>query len=152
MLCKEFLDIRVRENGILRERALNFEVALNQTIDSSYQRCRHAMSVLHDLCRFLEAESQHHFWLQESVLYPAIQGKLPRLRRLLDELRHEHDIFRQALEDFRRELVHSNLSGQLRSLPRSGGELINILRCYLDRENDELHPVILKEFEDEDLA
>ncbi len=108
-------------NRILRERAADFEVALNQTIDSSYHRCRHAMSVLQDLCR------------------------------LLGELRHQQDVFPQAFDDFHRELVHSNLTGQLRSLPRLGGELVHILCCYFDREDGELHSVIFKEFEDDDL-
>ena len=151
MQCKEFLDIRVRENGVLRERSLDFEVALNQTIDSSLHRCRHAMSVLHDLCRFLEAESQQQFGEEETLLYAAVEYKLPRLRSLLAELRQEHDVFRQLLEDFRCELVHFNVSGQLRNLLGLGAELVSNLRHHVDREEYELHSVVLQEFEDEDL-
>ena len=63
----EFLDL-VGGNSTLRERLLELEAALTQTTDSSYHRCRHAVSVLRDLCRFLEAESQHHFWAEETLL------------------------------------------------------------------------------------
>ena len=151
MQCEEFLDL-VRGNSILRERVSDLEVAVTQTTDSSYYQCRLAVSVLRDLCRSLEAESQQHFWEEENLLYPVVESNLPRLRRLVDELRQEHDVFRQLLEDFRCELVYFNRSGQLRNLLRLGAELAGNLRHCVDREDRELHSVVLKEFKDVGLS
>ena len=61
----EFLEL-VGGNSTLRERPLELEAALTQATDSSYHWCRHAVGVLRD--RFLEAESQHHFWAEETLL------------------------------------------------------------------------------------
>ena len=66
-------------------------------------------------------------------------------------MRQEHDGFRQRLEDFRCELVHFNLSGQLRNLSRLGAEVVSNLRHCVDREDHELHSAVLKEFQDVDL-
>lgn len=145
MQCEEFLDILVRENSILRERVLGLDLALNQTTDSSYYQCRRAISVLRDQSQFLEAESEHHFWQEENLLYPAVEYELPGLRSLLAGLRQEHDMFRRLLEDFRSELVHFNLTGHLRNLLLLGAELVSNLRHHVDREDYELHVKVQSE-------
>jgi hemerythrin-like domain-containing protein len=84
---------------------------------------------------------------EENCLYPTVECKLPRLRVLVGELRSEHEQFREAFQEFRRELIHFNASGQLRELPRLGRELVRRLRQHVEREERELHPVLVREFQ-----
>jgi hemerythrin-like domain-containing protein len=147
---REILDILLREHGVLREHLRDWQAALDQASAGSYDQCQQAITALHDLCRFLEHEIRHHLREEENVLYPTVEYRLPRLRGLVGELRHEHDVFRQAFDGFRRELAHFNATGELRYLPRLGQELVRLLLHHMDVEERELHPVILKEFKDED--
>lgn len=147
---REILENLLQEHATLRDRLLEWEAALSQATASSYGQCQHAVSVLRELCRLLEHELRHHVREEEIILYPTIEYKLPRLRGLVGELRQEHDVFRQAFEEFRRELVHFNATGELRQLLPLGRELVQLLRHHVDREERELHPVVLAEFKDED--
>lgn len=152
MRSREFVNTLREKNSIIRGRLLDFEAALDQTTGSSYHQCRHAISDLRDLCWVLGNETRYQFWQEETALYPAVEYQLPRLRWLVGELRQEHDVFRRALEDFRYELDYFNLSGQLRNVLRLGGDLTSILRRCLDRADDELHPIVLKELTGENLS
>lgn len=147
---REILASLLKEHAGLRERLRDWEAALNQATGSSYGQCQHAVSVLRDLCRVFEEELRHHIREEEAVLYPAVEFKLPRLRGLVGELRHEHDVFRQAFDEFRRELVHFNASGEMRQLLPLGRDLVRLLRQHVDREERELHPVVLREFQEDD--
>lgn len=147
---KEVLDGLLGEHQALRDHLREWEAALHQATGTSYGQCQHAIHILRDLCRFLEDETRHHIRAEETVFYPVVEYRLPRLRGLVGELRHEHDVFHQAFEEFRRELVHFNATGELRQLPTLGRELVRILRQHIDREERELHPVVLEEFKEED--
>ena len=142
---------RFREDHAgLRDRLREWSAALNQAADGSYGQCQHAVTILSGVCRFLEHETTHHFREEETALYAAVGQKLPRLRGLVAELQDEHDVIRQGLEEFRRGLGHFNTSGEVGDLPRRGQELIVRLRRHMDREEKELHPVVLREFKEED--
>ncbi|MBI4467624.1 MAG: hemerythrin domain-containing protein [Acidobacteria bacterium] len=147
---KEILDTLLREHQGLRQHLEEWEAALRQATGSSYGQCQQAVSVLRDLCQVFEHELRHHIREEETVFYPAVEYRLPRLRALLGELRHEHDVFRQAFEEFRRELLHFNATGELRRLLPLGRELVGLLRQHVDREERELHPIVLHEFGEED--
>lgn len=149
---REILEELLEEHARLRDRLRDWDAALSQTIGSTYSQSQHAVNVLRELCRFMEHQSRHHFHQEETVLYAAIEYKLPRLRGLVGELRHDHDVFRQAFEDFRRELIHFNATGELRHLPRLGRELVRLLRHHVGREERELHPLLLQEFTSKDWA
>jgi hemerythrin-like domain-containing protein len=150
MQGREILTRFVREHATLRDRLLEWAAALNQVTDGSYGQCQHAVSILGGVCEFLEYEATHHFREEEMALYAAARQKLPRLRTLVAELQDEHDLIRQGLEEFRRRLAHFNTSGDVSDLPRRGQELIGRLRQHMDREEKDLHPVVLRELGDED--
>ena len=147
---KEILDTFLQEHRLLRERLREWEAALHQATGTSYGQCQHAVSVLRDLCRLLENELRTHVREEETILYPLVEFRLPRLRGLVGELRQEHDVFRQAFDEFRRELVHFNATGELRHLLPLGRELVSLLRRHVDREERDLHPVVVEEFREED--
>lgn len=146
----ELLDTLLTEHGRLQQNLREWEAALSQASGSSYGHCQHAVSVLRELCRVVEHELRHHMREEETVLYAAAENRLPRLRGLVGELRHEHDVFRQLFEEFRRELVRFNTSGELRKLLPLGRELVQTLRRHVDREERELHRVLRQEFREED--
>jgi len=147
---KEILESLLREHAGLRERLREWEAALRQAGGSTYGQCQHAVSVLRELCQVFEHELRHHFREEETVLYTVVEYRVPRLRGLLGELRDEHDVFRQTFEEFRRELVHFNATGELRQLLPLGRDLVRLLRQHVDREERDLHPAVLKEFKEDD--
>jgi hypothetical protein len=55
-----------------------------------------------------------------------------------------------VFEEFHRELMYFDTTGDLRKLPHLGRELVHLLRHHVEREEHELHPVVLREFKDED--
>jgi len=147
---KDILQHLMDDHSRLRTELREWEAALEQSSGSSYGQCQHALAVLQELCRALSYECQHHFREEETVLYAVAEFKLPRLRGLVSELRSEHDAFRQALEELRRELVRFNATGEMGALPRLGRSLVRQLRCHLEREEGELHPVVNREFRESD--
>lgn len=147
---REVLEAVFREHRALHGCLRSWESALRDTRGTSYGECQQAVSVLRDMCRYCEHELQHHIREEEETLYAAAEVRLPRLQALVEELRHEHDIFRQTFDDFRRELQHFNNTGTLGRLPRLGTEVIGLMRQHMQREERELHPVVLHEFQDDD--
>jgi len=150
MEAREILTRFLQDHASLRERLRDWSAALTQAADGSYGQCQHAVTILSGVCRFLEYETTHHFRQEETALYAVASQKLPRLRDLVAELQDEHDVIRQGLEEFRRGLAYFNTSGEVGDLPRQGQELIVRLRRHMDREEKELHLVVLQEFEEED--
>jgi len=150
MQGQEILRHLMNDHSRLRTELREWEAALEQSSGSSYGQCQHALAVLQELCRALAYECQHHFREEETVLYAVVEFKLPRLRALVEELRSEHDTFRQALEQLRRELLRFNATGEQGSLPALGRNLVRLLRGHLEREERELHPVVLREFGESD--
>lgn len=146
MQGREFFDTLTNEHAELRERLRAWEAALSQANGASYGQCQHALEVLREICRALAHECDHHFREEEMVLYPLIDFRLPRLRGLVGQLRNEHRVFRLLLDDFRRELVRFNATGQVAPAASLGRELIRLLRRHLEQEESELHPAILAEF------
>jgi hemerythrin-like domain-containing protein len=134
----------------VRNHLRHWDAALTQATSGSYGQCQHAIQVLREVCRYLEQEIPSHMREEETILYPTVEYRLPHVRALVGELRSEHDQFRGAFEEFRRELLHFNASGELRHLPRLGQEVVRILRHHLDREERELHPILLREFREQD--
>jgi len=147
---RDILEQLLQEHAGLRERLREWEAALTQASGSSYGQCQHAVGVLRELCQVFEHELRHHIREEETVLYPTVEYKLPRLRGLVGELRDEHDVFRQAFDEFRRELLHFNATGELRQLLPLGRDLVRLLRQHIEREERELHPVVLREFKEDD--
>lgn len=147
---KKILDHLLKDHSALREHLREWEAALHQAEGPSYGQGRHALSVLRGLFRTFEHELPHHLREEETVLYGAVAYKLPHLRGLLSELRQEHDLFRHACAEFRREWLHSNATGELRRLLPLGREVLRLLRRHLDREERQLHPIVLREFREED--
>lgn len=147
---KEILDNFLEEHAQLRDRLLTWEIALGQIARGNYEQSRTGVSILFEMCHVLERISAHHLREEETVFYPIIEHKLPRLRGLLSEFQHEHDVFRQTFEEFRHGLSWFNASGELRDLPRLGQELTRTLRQHMEREERELLPLVLKEFEEKD--
>ena len=150
MTDQRMLDGILQEHDRLRKHLREWDQALTQVVSGRYGECQEAILILAKLCRFFEREIQGHIREEETVLYPAVEYRLPRLRGLVGELRSEHDQFRGAFEEFRRELVHFNASGELRHLPHLGHEVVGILRHHVDREERELHPILLREFAEQD--
>jgi len=150
MQAQEILSRFLDDHGKLRERLREWSAALNQAADGSYGQCQHAVTILRGVCQCLEHETGHHFREEETALYAAVRQRLPRLGDLVAELQDEHDVIRQGLEEFRRRLAHFNTSGEVGDLPRRGQELIGRLRQHMDREEKDLHPVVLREFREED--
>lgn len=150
MQAREMLTRFVEDHATLRDRLREWSAALNQAADGSYGQCQHAVTILRGVCQFLEYETMHHFREEETALYAAVRQKLPRLRDLVTELQDEHDVVRQGLEEFRRRLAHFNTSGEVSDLPSRGQELISRLRQHMEREERELHPVVVSEFGEQD--
>lgn len=150
MQGQEILQHMMDDHARLRAELRESEAALEQSCGSSYAQCQHALVLLRELCRALAFECQHHFREEEAVLYAMVEFRLPRLRGLVGELRIEHDAFRQALEELRRELVRFDATGELGRMPQQGRELVRMMRRHLDREENELHPVVLREFGESD--
>jgi hemerythrin-like domain-containing protein len=150
MRAADILERFLEAHAALRDRLREWSAALNQAAGGSYGQCQHAVTVLRGVCRFLEHEMTHHLHEEETVLYATVKHKLPPLRGLVMELQDEHEVIRQSLEEFRRELAHFNTTGELGQLLHLGQELIRRLRRHIDREERELHPAILKEFREED--
>ena len=138
------------ESEVLREHLRLFEAALHQTAGSSYQCSQNAIGILRQLSRLLEEKIQHHVRRDEAVFYPIIEQKLPQLRRVVKQLRREHEYFPLVLEDFRRELVHLKTGGKAGRLPQLGWALAAKLRCHLQQEERRLHPQVLQRFNEED--
>ena len=147
---KDILQHLTDDHSRLRAELREWEAALEQSSGSSYGQCQHALAVLQELCRALAYECRHHFREEETVLYAVVEFKLPRLRGLVEELRSEHDNFRQALEQLRRELLRFNATGEQGRLPGMGRDLVRLLRRHLEREEAELHPVVMQEFRESD--
>ena len=145
---RDFLDALAGEHAELREKLREWEAALEQASGPSYGQCQYALSVMREVCHTLSHECQHHFREEETVLYPMVEFRLPRLRELVGQLRNEHRVFRSLFEDFRRELARFNLHGQSGPAARLGRELVRLLRHHLEREETELHPVVLSEFQE----
>jgi len=146
----EILHNLLQEHATLRARLQEWDGALHQASGTSYEQCQEALRILRNLCRVFEHQIRHHFREEETVLYAAVEFRFPRLRAFLGELRHEHDVVRQVFDEFHRELIHFNASGDLRHLPQLGRELIRTLLAHIDREEFELHPLILREFREDD--
>jgi hemerythrin-like domain-containing protein len=147
---REFLETLARDHAALRQRLREWEAGLEQANGSSYGQCQHALGVLREVCRVLAHECDHHFREEEQVLYPVVDFRLPRLRGLVGQLRNEHRVFRGLMDDFRRELVRFNATGQVAPAASLGRELIRLLRRHLEREEAELHPAILEGFGEND--
>jgi hemerythrin-like domain-containing protein len=150
MQGQEILRHIMDDHNRLRSELREWEAALEQSSGSSYGQCQHALAVLQELCRALAYECQHHFREEETVLYTVVEFTLPHLRGLVGELRGEHDSFRQALEQLRRELARFNATGEQGSLPVLGRDLVRLLRGHLEREERELHPVVQRDFREGD--
>src|SRR3970040_2592274 len=99
MHARAILEQLLQEHAGLRERLREWEAALTQASGSSYGQCQHAVGVLRELCQVFEHELRHHIREEETVLYPTVEYKLPRLRGLVGELRGEHTGFPQALHE-----------------------------------------------------
>jgi hemerythrin-like domain-containing protein len=147
---RDFLETLAHDHGELRGQLREWEAALEQAAGSNYGQCQHALSVLREICRVLAHECDHHFRDEEMVLYPVVEFRLPRLRGLVGQLRNEHRVFRGLLDEFRRELVRFNATGQAAPAASLGRELIRLLRRHLEREENELHPILLGEFAEND--
>lgn len=147
---QNFLEALTHDHAELREQLREWEAALEQAAGSNYGQCQHAIGVLSEVCRVLAHECDHHFREEETVLYPMVGFRLPRLRGLVDQLRSEHRVFRSLFEDFQRELARFNAEGQLGPVANLGRELIRLLRRHLEREESDLHPAILSEFGEND--
>lgn len=150
MSGREILDGFLHEHAELRDRLLTWQAALAHIARGNYEQSRTGVSVLIEMCRVLERVSAHHLREEETVLYPAIEHKLPRLRGLLAEFQQEHDVFRQRFEDFRQELNRFNASGELRHLPQLGQEIAQSLRQHMEREERELLPLVFNGFSEQD--
>jgi len=150
MQGQDFLETLTHDHAELRGKLREWEAALEQAGAPSYSQCQHALHVLREVCGVLAHECEHHFREEETVLYPMVEFRLPRLRGLVGQLRSEHRIFRSLFEDFRRELVRFNAEGAVGPAASLGRELIRLLRHHLEREESELHPVVLGEFGEAD--
>lgn len=150
MQGREILFGLKRQHAELRDHLQEWAEALNFAGGGDYGQCQHAVTVLRDMCRFLETEMAHHFREEEMVLYTAVKTKLPDCRALVTDLQQEHEVIRQALEEVRRELSHFDTTGELRELLGLGRELIADLRGHLEHEERALHPVVLREFKEAD--
>ena len=150
MQGQEILRHLTDDHNRLRTELREWEAALEQSSGSSYGQCQHALSLLREICRVLAHECDHHFRDEEVVLYPMVEFRLPRLRGLVGQLRNEHRVFRGLLDEFRRELVRFNATGQAAPAASLGRELIRLLRRHLEREEHELHPILLGEFAEND--
>jgi hemerythrin-like domain-containing protein len=147
---REIVEAFLREHTELREKLRECAAAQSQAADGNYGQCLHAVSVLRELCHLLEHEVAHHFREEETALYAFVQDRLPQLKPTVVEFQQEHDVIRQAFDEFRRELGQFNTSGELGRLPALGRDLVAYLRQHMDREEAILHPVILKEFQETD--
>jgi hemerythrin-like domain-containing protein len=150
MQGKEILGQLLYEHSLLRDRLAEWTAALQLAHGGNYEECQKAVSVLRNMCHYLESEMAHHIREEELVLYAAVKAKLPHLRDLVAELHQEHDVIRQALGDVRGELHHFDSTGELRNLVRLATEMIAYLRYHTDREEKTLHPAVLREFKDAD--
>jgi len=150
MSGSEMLDAFLREHGELRAKLRDCAAAQSQVADGSFAQCLHAVGVLQELCRLLEHEVAHHFQEEETALYAMLRQRLPQLGAAVGEFEREHEVIRQAFDAFRRELARFNTSGELGQLPHLGRELVAFLRHHMDREETVLHPVILREFVEDD--
>lgn len=140
----------LREHTELRERLRECAAAHSQAAEGTHGQCLHAVEVLRELCHLLEHEVAHHFREEETALYALVENRLPELKPTVLEFQQEHDVIRQAFDEFRRELARFNTSGELGPLPTLGRDLVAYLRHHMDREENLLHPVILKEFGESD--
>jgi len=147
---QHFLEALAQDHAGLREQLREWEAALEQAAGSNYGQCQHALGVLREICRALAHECDHHFREEEMALYPLVDFRLPRLRGLVGQLRNEHRVFRLLMDDFRRELIRFNATGQVAPAAGLGRELIRLLRRHLEREESELHPAVLAEFSEND--
>ena len=93
---REILETHLREHEGLRTRLEEWEAALGKTAGGDYHQTQQALRALRSLCRFFQHEGWHHFHEEETVVYPAAEYRVPRLRGLVWELRHEHDMIRQV--------------------------------------------------------
>lgn len=143
-LAREIADFFQHENGALRAAADEMESALLHASGSNYRRVQEAVATLRLLCARFEDETQTRFRDEESIFFPLLEMKAPQLRGLVGELSGELDRFRRALAEFRRELTIFNTSGELRHLPRLGRELTRALRAFLDHEEQQLLPALLR--------
>jgi len=150
MQGKEILGQLLYEHTLLRDRLAEWTSALEHARNGNYEECQKAVSVLRNMCHYLESEMAHHIREEELVLYAAVKAKLPHLRDLVAELHQEHDVIRQALADVRRELHHFDSTGELRNLIRLAMEMIAYLRYHTDREERTLHPAVLRGFKEAD--
>lgn len=150
MPTAEALKPFLAEHDSLRERLLEWTAALQQASAGSYVQSQRGVTVLRGLCDFLEHEVGHHFREEELALYVAARHRLPHLADLIYILQDEHDVIRQGLEEFRHELARFNTSGELGRLPVLGQELIARLRKHMEREERQLHAVIVREFAEQD--
>lgn len=140
----------LEEHRVLRSKLREWTAAESQASSGSYGQCQHAVSVMRNLCAFVEHEIAHHFREEEICLYSLAKLRLPHLHGLVSELQDEHDLIRQLFGEFRRQLMDFNTTGQLGDLARLSHELIAYLRYHMDREEQHLHPHICKEFSEDD--
>jgi hypothetical protein len=110
---REIVEAFLREHTELREKLRECAAAQSQAADGNYGQCLHAVSVLRELCHLLEHEVAHHFREEETALYAFVQDRLPQLKPTVVEFQQEHDVIRQAFDEFRRELGQFNTSGEL---------------------------------------
>lgn len=150
MQGRDIVESFLSDHGLLREKLREWTAAQNQAADGPYGQCRHAVTVMRGLCRFVEHEISHHFREEEAILYTAVRQRLPQHSTLVGELQGEHDLIRKLFEEFRQQLAVFNAKGQLGELPRLSRELIAYLRYHMDREEQLLHPLITQEFKEDD--
>lgn len=132
----------LERSSLLRQRLLDLDMALHQLRGGNYRQCQAAVAILRDLSDFFATESQQGFQEEEVRLYALAVSKQPQLRGLLKELCGEHRVLRLRVEEFRRELVRFNTTGDLRDLPHAGRTLLRFFRRHLEREAHELIPQV----------
>lgn len=134
----------------MRERLRGWEAALAAATNDRPETDEQILHTLRQMDRFFDHEMAHHFRAEEDVLYATAKQRLPRLQALVQELHQEHDLIRQALEQFHRKRLHVSSAGGLHDLPHLCRELIAYLRYHLDHEERELLSTVQREFTQDD--
>lgn len=138
-------DSILQPNHRLRERLELWQQMLDQAVTGNYVECQHAISVLRELCNFLEQEASGRLRKEEESLYPLAEVRNFQLRKLVNHLRQEHEAFRASLKEFRRELVCFNTTGDLNELHGLGYQVVRILLRHMAQEESELLPALVDE-------
>lgn len=129
-------------NRIVWSRLLAWEMLLFQFADDRYRSDSRFTPIVQFACQLFERDLDTSFTIEESGLYAHVEAEVPKLRKLIQQLRQEHYVIREHLKLIHLEFGDEVPLDRLELLRASVADLAEALRAHMLREEEELVPAL----------